>query len=339
MSTPTLRPGPETSVWPELIAQAERLAAVPVRELFERDPGRFERFTHTRADCAWTFRGSAWMRSRSASCSSSPTWSACASASMPCGAVSTSIRRKTARCCTWRCASRAAPASAAPKSRTRCSPSARACSRSRRACAVVRSPVARGSRFASWSTSASGARTWAPRWRCRRCAPSRAAHHAASSCPTSTAATWPRFWRRPIRRPRCSSSASKTFTTLETLTNARSARAWLAGKLGEQAVPAHFAAVSVNHQAMDAFGVHPDYRFQMWDWVGGRYSVWSSIGVSLAIAVGEGNFLEFLRGGHEMDEHFRSTAVAGKPAGAHGAHGCLEHQLHAPADARGAPLR
>src|SRR6185369_9296204 len=100
----------------------------------------------------------------------------------------------------------------------------------------------------------------------------------------------------------------KTFTTLETLTNARSARAWLAGKLGEQAVPAHFAAVSVNHQAMDAFGVHPDYRFQMWDWVGGRYSVWSSIGVSLAIALGEGNFLEFLRGGHEMDEHFRATA-------------------------------
>jgi len=56
---------------------------------------------------------------------------------------------------------------------------------------------------------------------------------------------------------------------------------------------------------MDAFGVHPDYRFQMWDWVGGRYSMWSSIGVSLAIAIGRDNFLAFLRGGHEMDEHFR----------------------------------
>ena len=102
--------------------------------------------------------------------------------------------------------------------------------------------------------------------------------------------------------------ASKTFTTLETLTNARTARAWLKEKLGEQAVREHFAAVSVNHRAMDEFGVHPEYRFQMWDWVGGRYSVWSSIGVSLAIALGEGNFLEFLRGGHEMDEHFRTTA-------------------------------
>jgi glucose-6-phosphate isomerase len=99
--------------------------------------------------------------------------------------------------------------------------------------------------------------------------------------------------------------ASKTFTTLETLTNANTARAWLKGKLGEPAVREHFAAVSVNHKAMDAFGVHPDYRFRMWDWVGGRYSMWSSIGVSLAIAVGREHFLAFLRGGHEMDEHFR----------------------------------
>jgi len=101
--------------------------------------------------------------------------------------------------------------------------------------------------------------------------------------------------------------ASKTFVTLETLTNARTARAWLKGKLGEEAVPAHFAAVSVNHKAMDEFGVHPDYRFQMWDWVGGRYSLWSSIGVALAIAIGRENFLAFLGGGHEMDKHFRTT--------------------------------
>jgi glucose-6-phosphate isomerase len=104
--------------------------------------------------------------------------------------------------------------------------------------------------------------------------------------------------------------SSKTFTTLETQTNARTARAWLAGKLGEPAVPRHFAAVSVNTQAMDEFRVHPEYRFQMWDWVGGRYSLWSSIGVSLAIAIGERNFLEFLSGGHEMDEHFRTAPWA-----------------------------
>ena len=102
--------------------------------------------------------------------------------------------------------------------------------------------------------------------------------------------------------------ASKTFVTLETLTNARTARAWLKGKLGEEAVPAHFAAVSVNHKAMDEFKVHPDYRFQMWDWVGGRYSLWSSIGVSIAVAVGRANFLQMLAGGHEMDEHFRTAA-------------------------------
>jgi glucose-6-phosphate isomerase len=101
--------------------------------------------------------------------------------------------------------------------------------------------------------------------------------------------------------------ASKTFVTLETLTNARTARAWLKDKLGEDAVPAHFAAVSVNHQAMDEFKVHPDYRFQMWDWVGGRYSLWSSIGVTVAVAIGRENFNRFLAGGHEMDQHFRTA--------------------------------
>jgi len=100
--------------------------------------------------------------------------------------------------------------------------------------------------------------------------------------------------------------ASKTFTTQETQANARSARAWLAHSLGEAAVPAHFAAVSTNAQAMDAFGVNPNYRFMMWDWVGGRYSLWSSIGVSLAIAIGREAFLEMLAGAHALDEHFRS---------------------------------
>jgi glucose-6-phosphate isomerase len=104
--------------------------------------------------------------------------------------------------------------------------------------------------------------------------------------------------------------ASKTFTTLETQTNALTARAWLKDKLGEKAVPAHFAAVSVNNRAMDEFGVHRDYRFDMWDWVGGRYSMWSSIGVALAIAVGRDNFLGLLKGGHEMDEHFRTAPWA-----------------------------
>ena len=103
---------------------------------------------------------------------------------------------------------------------------------------------------------------------------------------------------------------SKTFTTLETLTNARTARAWLAERLGEGAVPQHFAAVSVNTPAMNAFGVHPEYRFQMWDWVGGRYSIWSSIGVTLAIAIGEQHFRDFLAGGHELDEHFRTAPWA-----------------------------
>jgi len=104
--------------------------------------------------------------------------------------------------------------------------------------------------------------------------------------------------------------SSKTFTTLETRTNALTARAWLEKRLGKEAIPAHFAAVSVNTKAMDEFGVHPEYRFQMWDWVGGRYSVWSSIGVSLAIAIGRKNFLDFLAGGYAIDENFRTSPWA-----------------------------
>jgi glucose-6-phosphate isomerase len=100
---------------------------------------------------------------------------------------------------------------------------------------------------------------------------------------------------------------SKTFTTLETMTNARRAREWIAGALGEGALPRHFAAVSVNQRAMDEFGVGPALRFTMWDWVGGRYSVWSSIGVALALAVGFEHFEAFLDGGRQIDEHFAAA--------------------------------
>ena len=100
---------------------------------------------------------------------------------------------------------------------------------------------------------------------------------------------------------------SKTFTTLETLSNANAARAWLAGELGEAAIAKHFVAVSTNHKAMDAFGIAPESRFTMWDWVGGRYSLWSAVGLSIALALGMPLFELLLAGGHDMDEHFRTA--------------------------------
>ena len=100
---------------------------------------------------------------------------------------------------------------------------------------------------------------------------------------------------------------SKTFTTLETRSNALAARHWLQARLGAPATREHFAAVSVNTAAMDEFGVHPEYRFAMWDWVGGRYSIWSSIGVSLAIAIGREHFMSFLEGAARMDRHFQEA--------------------------------
>lgn len=101
---------------------------------------------------------------------------------------------------------------------------------------------------------------------------------------------------------------SKTFTTLETLSNAVAARAWLAERLPETDLPRHFAAVSVSAGAMDEFGVADDARFAMWDWVGGRYSVWSPVGLSAAVALGSVRYRELLAGAARMDEHFRSAA-------------------------------
>ena len=102
--------------------------------------------------------------------------------------------------------------------------------------------------------------------------------------------------------------SSKTFTTLETLTNARSAREWCVRALGsEQAVAKHFVAVSTNAKEIEKFGIDTANMFEFWDWVGGRYSYDSSIGLSLMIAIGPEQFREMLAGFHAMDEHFRTT--------------------------------
>ena len=100
--------------------------------------------------------------------------------------------------------------------------------------------------------------------------------------------------------------ASKTFTTIETMTNARSAKAWFESQGGTD-VGGHFAALTTNVAAAKAFGI--DTTFGFWDWVGGRYSVWSAIGLPLAIAIGAAGFKEFLAGAHAMDEHFRSAPL------------------------------
>ena len=101
--------------------------------------------------------------------------------------------------------------------------------------------------------------------------------------------------------------ASKTFATQETLTNARSAREWLVSGLGaEVAVARHFAALSTNGRAVAEFGIDPKNMFEFWNWVGGRYSTWSAIGLPLACVLGMDRFEEFLAGGHTLDEHFRA---------------------------------
>jgi glucose-6-phosphate isomerase len=105
--------------------------------------------------------------------------------------------------------------------------------------------------------------------------------------------------------------SSKTFTTLETLTNANTARDWLTGHLGDEAAVAkHFVAVSTNAEKVAPFGIDTDNMFGFWDWVGGRYSMDSAIGLSTMIAIGPERFADMLSGFHEMDEHFRTAPLA-----------------------------
>lgn len=103
--------------------------------------------------------------------------------------------------------------------------------------------------------------------------------------------------------------SSKTFTTQETMANAASARARVVAALGEAAVNKHFAAVSTKLDKVAAFGIDASRVFGFWDWVGGRYSIWSSIGLALVIAIGPENFTQFLQGGFDIDEHFRSAPL------------------------------
>ena len=101
--------------------------------------------------------------------------------------------------------------------------------------------------------------------------------------------------------------SSKTFTTQETITNALTAREWLVNTLGSEAVSKHFVAVSTNTKAVSEFGINPENMFVFWDFVGGRYSLWGAIGLSLMIGIGYRNFIEMLEGAFAMDNHFKNT--------------------------------
>lgn len=104
--------------------------------------------------------------------------------------------------------------------------------------------------------------------------------------------------------------ASKTFTTQETITNAESARSWFLEHAKDKAhVAKHFVALSTNTKAVTTFGIAEENMFQFWDWVGGRYSLWSAIGLSIALVIGYDNFEKLLQGAHGMDKHFRETPL------------------------------
>src|SRR5213078_5012772 len=102
--------------------------------------------------------------------------------------------------------------------------------------------------------------------------------------------------------------ASKTFTTQETMTNANTAREWFLKKAkDEKYIASHFVALSTNEKEVVKFGIDKKNMFEFWDWVGGRYSLWSAIGLSIALTIGYKNFEQLLKGAHEIDKHFWNT--------------------------------
>jgi len=308
--TLTIHPGPRSPVWAELAGHAARLGAVPVHELFERDPGRFARFSREHGGLLMDF--------------SRQRLDEIALAKLCQLADETGLRERIEAM--WRgehinttedravlhVALRQPPGAAlggADIEREVMAERARMLSFAERVrCGDIRGST--GQRFALVVNIGIGGSDLGPAMAVQ------ALHRFTGGAPRGEfVSNIDGVYLAQVLESADPATtlfivASKTFTTLETQTNARTARKWLVAKLGEAAVPQHFAAVSVNSRAMDEFGVHRDYRFQMWDWVGGRYSVWSSIGVSVAIAIGERNFLDFLAGGHEIDEHFRSTPWA-----------------------------
>src|SRR6202050_3979442 len=300
-------PGPATGVWAELTAHATRLAAVPVRELFERDPGRFERFSREQAGLLMDFA-----RER---------WDEIVLAKLLQLADAVGLRARVDAM--WR-GEHINPTEdrAVLHVALRQPPGAGVGGPD-----IERTVIPERTRMLAFAQGVRGGTI-----RSSTQAPFRlVVNIGIGGSDLGPAMAVQALRAYTAGAPRCefvsnidgchlaevleSADAQTTLfiispkssSPLETRTTANTARAWLSAKLGEKAVPQHFAAVSVNTPAMDAFGVHPEYRFQMWDWVGGRYSVWSSIGVSLAIAIGAQNFLDFLGGGHEMDEHFRTT--------------------------------
>jgi glucose-6-phosphate isomerase len=306
----TTRPGPRTPVWADLSAHAARLAAVPVQELFERDPGRFERLSREQAGLLMDFSRQrldeialaklfqladvVGLRARI-----DAMWQGeHINASEDRAVLHVALRQP-----------RGAGVGGADIEQAVMAERARMLGFAR----GVRDGAIQGSAGAPFRRVVNigiGGSDLGPAMAVQALSAFSGGAPRCEFVSNIDGCHLAEVLRDADPNTTLFIVCSKTFTTLETRTNALTARAWLAGKLGEPAVPRHFAAVSVNTQAMDEFGVHPEYRFQMWDWVGGRYSVWSSIGVSLAIAVGERNFLEFLSGGHEMDEHFRSAPWA-----------------------------
>ena len=318
----------------------DRLAHL--RDLFGSDAARFDGLHVEALDFLFDFSRQRLTAARSSCCSSLRGRAASRSASRRCSPASPSISPRTAPRCTWRCATaRTGRCSSAVATSCRRCWRARQDARVRhRRCTRGGSPATGGARYTDVVNIGIGGsdlgivmatealaryRNRAIRLHCVSNVDGVELADVLEQVDPGTHAV-----RRLLEDLHDAGNADATRASRASGWSRRSAR---------RRVTRQFVAVSTNAAAMDAFGIAPERRFTMWDWVGGRYSLWSAVGLSIALALGMDPFEQMLAGGHDMDEHFRSAPLGGKPAGADGPDRRLEHELPRRDFARGAALR
>ncbi len=320
--TVTTLPGPRTPLWAELQAHASRLADRSGRASCSSATRAASSASRaSRLGCSWTTRASGSTRSRLPSCCSWPMRSGCARASTRCGAASTSTPPRAARCCTWRCGSRRARRSAAPDIEQTGHGRARSgCWRSPKVCAAAPSAAAAGRRFGLVVNIGIGGSDLGPAMAVQ------ALRAYSAGAPRCEFVSNIDGCHLAEVLEAADPGHDAVHRLLQDLHHARDAdqrahRARLAGRPTRRAgrAAALRGGIGQHRRRWTSSACIPQYRFQMWDWVGGRYSVWSSIGVSLAIAIGQQQLPRLPRRRPCDGRAFPHRALERQPAGAHGA--------------------
>ena len=333
----------DTPEWRALQAHFDATRDVHLRHALRRRPDRGETMTLEAGDLYLDYsKNRLTAETIGAPRARSPGGPASSSCATRCSRARRSTSPSSARCCTSRCGRRRASRSwsTAWTSSPRSTRSSTRWPTSRTGSAPARGPGTPASGSATSSTSASAAATSGPRMATTALADFSERSMTFRFVSNVDGTDFYEATRDLDPEETLFIIASKTFTTLETMTNARTARDWSLAALGDDAAVAkHFVAVSTNADEVAKFGIDTANMFEFWDWVGGRYSFDSAIGLSLMVAIGPDAFGEMLAGFHAMDEHFRTAPIEQNLPMLLGLDRHLVRQLLRRRDRRGPPVQ